>query len=610
LTAKLPTNSASENVALDYDAIGNLTRKTDYSANFNGAYSYTPNTHRIASVQLASGQTASFAHDAAGNITSRQIGASVTNVDYDIDNLARRISRNSNTSDFYEAPGGRYLQRLTNAGTTRDTWMLEKTYEREVVNGAVTIERYYIAGHLMTVKPGIRSLAYMHSDRLGSPISITEKTLSTSGPSDLIFRNGFESATAVGKTRASVETTLGNTPPTLVEHKGFDPFGKVYDGQWGLSNLGALNLISGQPFNASRRNQRGFTSHELDEFQLIHMNGRLYDQDLGRFFGVDPFIQFPSNSQSLNPYAYLMNNPLSGTDPTGYATDCTGTRIKDCAGDVYPSSSTGFRSPEDSAKTTAGQSRNGAAVQSTPMDLKLVPDQLYSRIVLQNMGESGRRGIASATPMTEPQRLYLGMQRAAEKGIGILVPGIMSDAGDTIAAWQNLFTGETEHNMFTGKPMDGVDAWDARFGSAGMAVITALTGGGTRAAASLSNTAKSELAGGINIAARFGNSRSTSYRSVFFDANPNLEGRVVVHHAVEQQTLTRFPGTVTQAQIHSLENLRGIPKAINADVHLSQIRKSWNEFYRNTPSPTQQQLLDHATMIDDQFGHLFIPPVR
>jgi hypothetical protein len=109
-----------------------------------------------------------------------------------------------------------------------------------------------------------------------------------------------------------------------------------------------------------------------------------------------------------------------------------------------------------------------------------VPDQLYSRIVLQNMGESGRRGIASATPMTEPQRLYLGMQRAAEKGIGILVPGIMSDAGDTIAAWQNLFTGETEHNMFTGKPMDGVDAWDARFGSAGMAALTYLTGSTSR----------------------------------------------------------------------------------------------------------------------------------
>jgi filamentous hemagglutinin len=49
------------------------------------------------------------------------------------------------------------------------------------------------------------------------------------------------------------------------------------------------------------------------------MNGRVYDYALGRFLGVDPFIQFPSNSQSLNPYSYILNNPLAGTDPTGYA---------------------------------------------------------------------------------------------------------------------------------------------------------------------------------------------------------------------------------------------------------------------------------------------------
>jgi hypothetical protein len=54
------------------------------------------------------------------------------------------------------------------------------------------------------------------------------------------------------------------------------------------------------------------------------MNGRAYDYNLGRFYGVDPFIQFPSNSQSLNPYSYLMNNPLAGTDPTGYLSNCIG----------------------------------------------------------------------------------------------------------------------------------------------------------------------------------------------------------------------------------------------------------------------------------------------
>jgi hypothetical protein len=61
------------------------------------------------------------------------------------------------------------------------------------------------------------------------------------------------------------------------------------------------------------------------------MNGRVYDYQLGRFLSVDPFIQFPLNSQSLNPYSYLGNNPLSGTDPTGYCEAATGTHITDCA---------------------------------------------------------------------------------------------------------------------------------------------------------------------------------------------------------------------------------------------------------------------------------------
>ncbi|WP_342807718.1 hypothetical protein [Alteromonas sp. M12] len=33
---------------------------------------------------------------------------------------------------------------------------------------------------------------------------------------------------------------------------------------------------------------------------------------------VDPFIQMPESSQSINPYSYIMNNPMAGTDPTGY----------------------------------------------------------------------------------------------------------------------------------------------------------------------------------------------------------------------------------------------------------------------------------------------------
>jgi RHS repeat-associated protein len=55
----------------------------------------------------------------------------------------------------------------------------------------------------------------------------------------------------------------------------------------------------------------------LDDVELIHMNGRVYDYNVGRFMSVDPFVH--AGSQGLNPYSYIMNNPLAGTDPSGYS---------------------------------------------------------------------------------------------------------------------------------------------------------------------------------------------------------------------------------------------------------------------------------------------------
>lgn len=111
---------------------------------------------------------------------------------------------------------------------------------------------------------------------------------------------------------------------------------------------------------------------------------------------------------------------------------------------------------------------------------------------------------------------------------------------------------------------------------------------------------------------RFGISTSTNYRATFFEANPGLEGQVVVHHAVEQQVLSRLPGVVTESEIHSLENLRGILNALNSDLHLSKIRTEWNRFYKpfeaSGTSPTQAQLLRKATEIDARYGIQFNPP--
>jgi len=63
---------------------------------------------------------------------------------------------------------------------------------------------------------------------------------------------------------------------------------------------------------------RGYTGHEmLNEYDIINMNGRLYDPVIGRFFSPDNYVQMPDNSQNFNRYSYCLNNPSKYTDPSG-----------------------------------------------------------------------------------------------------------------------------------------------------------------------------------------------------------------------------------------------------------------------------------------------------
>ncbi len=64
---------------------------------------------------------------------------------------------------------------------------------------------------------------------------------------------------------------------------------------------------------------RGFCMHEHHcDFNLINMNGRMYDPLVGRMLSPDIVIQDPEYSQSYNRYTYCFNNPLRFTDPSGY----------------------------------------------------------------------------------------------------------------------------------------------------------------------------------------------------------------------------------------------------------------------------------------------------
>lgn len=101
---------------------------------------------------------------------------------------------------------------------------------------------------------------------------------------------------------------ITNASGTVVEKRLFDAWGAILKVQDGAGNaLAGLTVLD-----------RGYTGHEhLQSVGLINMNGRLYDPKLHRFLQPDNFVQQPDNTQNYNRYAYVLNNPLKYTDPSG-----------------------------------------------------------------------------------------------------------------------------------------------------------------------------------------------------------------------------------------------------------------------------------------------------
>jgi RHS repeat-associated protein len=63
---------------------------------------------------------------------------------------------------------------------------------------------------------------------------------------------------------------------------------------------------------------RQFTGKERDaESGLDNFDARYLGSSMGRFMSPDPVGGHTEDPQTLNRYAYVRNNPLSLTDPTG-----------------------------------------------------------------------------------------------------------------------------------------------------------------------------------------------------------------------------------------------------------------------------------------------------
>lgn len=101
----------------------------------------------------------------------------------------------------------------------------------------------------------------------------------------------------------------------MITRRDFLPFGEeIASGTGGRT--------AGQGYLVTDTVRPKFTGQERDEsVRLDYFNARHYDFPRGRFASADTVGGKQSNPQSLNLYAYALNNPLRWVDPTGHSPD-------------------------------------------------------------------------------------------------------------------------------------------------------------------------------------------------------------------------------------------------------------------------------------------------
>jgi RHS repeat-associated protein len=283
------TTTGAAAVTAAYNDLGNITSRTDVGSFSYGAASTGP--HALTGV-TGGAFNKSCGYDAKGNRTTD--GA--TSLTYSSFNKPVRMVKGGDTLRFDYGPD-RALYRQTTfltqtGGATSQTVReyIGGLYERETTSEGLVRHVHYIAGGsgvaaILTDERSASTTAqrtrYIHKDHLGSVDVITD------------------SAGAV------------------VERQSFDAWGRRRTVAY---NTGTATWSVTYPTTpGSAETHRGFTGHEmLDAVGLVHMGGRIYDPITARFLSPDPFVQSPDNLQNLNRYSYVLNNPLSFTDPSGF----------------------------------------------------------------------------------------------------------------------------------------------------------------------------------------------------------------------------------------------------------------------------------------------------
>ena len=269
-----------------YDRLHRLTSETNDGPSDNFAQATLVSTyddqyrplHAPASITYNWSEH-NYTYDANGNLTSAPDfsdpfyisfpRSAYNSITYNADNMPIRIENRKDDGamvstlavDFnYDGNGTRAKKALSTGDTT---YYIGDHFE--VANGEEV--KYIFAGNQRIAKITTGNSYFYHKDHLGSSSVMTD------------YPAG-----------ATVETTA------------YLPFGHDRD------------------HTGADVTDYKFTDQEKDtETGLYNYDARMYDPVVGRFISPDSIVQDWYDPQSLNRYAYCLNNPLKYVDPTGHA---------------------------------------------------------------------------------------------------------------------------------------------------------------------------------------------------------------------------------------------------------------------------------------------------
>ena len=210
---------------------------------------------------MLSGNNKYYDYNAFNKVKALSYGGNLQTFDYDESNELVKKVINNNTTIYYVGTG--YEVELTESelGTT------------EVRRHNIMVEGNPVAVHTQTIMPDRRKAdktAYIHRDLLGSVDTVTDNKKA------IVYRNEF--------------TPYGENISNLEGNKKF-----------------------------KKEDLRGFTGHrQISEANVINMNARLYDPELGRFTSADTIIPDPLKPMAYNRYMYVYGNPTGYRDPDGH----------------------------------------------------------------------------------------------------------------------------------------------------------------------------------------------------------------------------------------------------------------------------------------------------